>query len=81
MAPTCGKIGKLSPDEVSTGRREPRKGSARRGRGIATRAQLHAQAIANFFKDRILLEASKSMEIVEKDLWDQVKAMPIEEVR
>ena len=53
---------------------------AKRGKGTAAWAQLHAQAAVDFFKDRILLVARKAIEMVEKDLWEQVKAMPIEEV-
>ena len=53
---------------------------AKRGKGNATRAQLHAQVATEFFKDLIPLIARKAMERMEKKLWEQVKLMSMEEV-
>ena len=57
-----------------------KKGVARRGKGTSTRDQLHAQGTNEFFKYQILLITHKSIERVKKDVCEQVKAMPIEEV-
>lgn len=81
MAPTRNSHAKMSVGEAPAVHRESGKGVARRSKGTATRAQLHDQAATSFFTDRIPLAARKAIEIVEKDLWEQVKAMPIEEVR
>ena len=50
-------------------------------KGTSSRAQLHAQATDEFFKYHILLITHKYIERVKKDVCEQVKAMPIEEVR
>ena len=71
---------KTNVSEASDLSHDKGKGVVRRAKGIATRAQLHAQAATEFFKDRILLIARKAMERIEKELWEQVKAMPIKEV-
>ena len=54
---------------------------ARKGKQTSTRAQLHAQVTDEFFKYHILLMTHKSIEREKKDVCEQVKAMPIEEVR
>ena len=81
MAPTRSSHAKMSVGEAPAVGCESGKGVARRSKGTATQAQLHAQAATSFCTDRIPLAARKAIEIVEKDLWEQVKAMPIEEVR
>ena len=57
-----------------------KKGVARRGKGTSTQAQLHAQGTDEFFKYHILLITRKSIEREKKDVCEEMKAMPIEEV-
>ena len=81
MEPNHGSQMKLSIGKASNLHRDKEKGVARRGKRTSTRAQLHAQATDEFFKYHILLITRKSIERVKKDVCEQVKAMPIEEVR
>ena len=81
MDPTRGSHVNMSAGESLVVHREKGKGMARRGKGTANQAQLHSQATVDFFKDCIPLVTHKAIEMVERDLWEQVKAMPIEEVR
>ena len=81
MAPPRGSYGKTNASEAPTLSRDKGKGVARRGKGTATRAQLHAQEAAKIFKDHIPLIARKATERMEKELWEQVKSIPIKEVR
>ena len=49
-------------------------------KGCAAWAQVHAQEAANFFKDFVPLATHNEIETIEKHLWEEFKAMPIEEV-
>ena len=50
MDPPWGSYGKTNASEVLALSREKGKGVARRGKGTATRAQLHAQEVMEFSK-------------------------------
>ena len=81
MALPRGGLGRTSASSTETKSRDKGKLKTRGGKGEATRAQLHAQAEAEFFKDRIPLMAHQAIEGIEKALWEQVSSMPIDMVR
>ena len=63
-----------------TGHQGKGKDCSSKGKRVATRAQLQAQAAAEAFKDCISLISRIAMENMEKALWDQIKVKRIEEV-
>ena len=55
-------------------------GSHARGvRGIITHAQYQVGAAANFFWDRIPTVVRDEIDAVEKELWEEVQTIPMEE--
>ena len=80
MAPTRSSHGNMIEGEASTLCHDKGKQVARRGKGTATQAQLQAQAAIELFKDHIPLISWKVVKKVQKDLWEKLKAMLIEEV-
>ena len=74
MAPPRGSVGGTGQQ----GKREDRDGNGKR---VATWGQLQAQDAIEAFEDCIPFISRLAMENMEKALWDQVKAKPIEEVR
>ena len=71
MAPPWGGFERPWEGSAATPTRDKRKREAKKHRSRATQAQLQAQAVAEFFKDRIPLKARQATERMEKSIMEE----------